>query len=204
MALIMMIAANEEEKREKKEILLFKQKEQYISNAALQSNYNQVAYGLMAYNTYRIRGQDLSNYKIWHTATDLNNIIQYTHKQIEAQIRKKGKIHLLFYCVNKVDPNIVSYNLIISSNYPSLNIIIKPSKSLCKMNGNNDLYKKIYSVPSFIKNYHLYQNKLKILKKEELKNLHYETFGSIPLIMTKKGIYIRLLDHKRKELLQKN
>lgn len=193
-----MIAAlmDDDEQKKKEIIMMYNKKEEYIANTVINNQRCQVSYGLMAYNTYYLRGQLLSNYKIWQTSTDINIMIAYIKTQMIRLIKNNIIANLLFYIVD-TNPGAVSYHYITSSNYKFIHIIINNTNKLCYIYGDKTLHEKLYEQLYFLKEYNTYKNKIKNLSKNELKNLHYESYGTIPLLMTKNSIYCRLLKHKK-------
>lgn len=191
----MMIAANEEH-RDKEKIIKYRQQEENIVKTIYNHRINHVSYGLMSYDTYYIQDTLLSNYHILHTTRELYEIINYTKRHIINNIKTKNKVNLLLYNVINVDPKLVSYQFITSSNFQWLQIIIKNKTNLCQFYGNTELHKSLYDSFYFLKDYNSYKNKLTNLSKKDLKKIYYDIYNRKPIFLSKNTIIKWLLKRK--------
>ena len=191
------IAEAERRKQEKEQIILFKKQEENIAMKALHSKSDD-HYGVMAYTEYHLQGQLLSNYKIYYTG-NIINVMNYIKKEIIYRLKAKVKINLLFY-QTLVDPNLVSYHFITSSNSPWLKIILKNKINLCDFNGNHYLHAKLYKQLNFLKEYDEYKENLPTTKKQ-LKHVYDDMYQTNPLFLTKRKIYKKILKAKKLTIL---
>ncbi len=198
MAAAMMLYAvmEAEEKYERKQIERFNNRERNITKSVLASKSNQVGYGLMAYDTWYVQGQLLSNYHILYTSHNIDDMVIYIKELMINLIRKGLKKKLLFYSVN-TDPKIVSYHFIISrTNWTK--IIINKGRELCQFDGDKELYKKLYDALDFLKDYDSYKSNLKLLCKKDLKELYYDAYNKKICLLTKDRIIVKLLKYRKK------
>lgn len=198
-AIIASSMASEERRRqeEKKRIVIFKKREQQTILTASNSMTSQISYGVMWYHTYYLQGVLLSNYKIHFTSTNMDEVFTYIKEKIIEYIKKKIDSNLLFYKVDNIDPRVVSYHLITSSNFSFLKIIISKKVDICTFQGNQEFCNKLYGILDFLEEYDVYKDKVKKLNKHKLKDLYYELYGSRPLLMKKKSMFKAIMKHQK-------
>ena len=110
---------------EKEKVVIFKKREQQTILTASNSMIFQSSYGVMWYHTYYLQGVLLSNYKIYYTSTNMDDVLTYIKDEIIRCIKNKVQSNLLLYKVDNIDPRVVSYHLITSSNFSFLKPIQK-------------------------------------------------------------------------------
>lgn len=194
--------AKKKKEREREEISIYKNKENNIaSSLAVTKVTSMNRYGVMVYRTYYIQCQQLANYKILYTSSNINSISEYIKKYIIQCIKSRSKRNLLFYNLDSINPSSVSYHFITSSNYPYVLIIIDCSINLCLFYGNKNLYKKLYTFLDFLEKYRIYKDSLQKLSKNQLLDIYNELYYSRPVFIRKKSIYKALLKHQKNIIL---
>ena len=167
-----------------------------------QPNFSGLQYGFMGYNEYYQHGVLMSEYKIHKTSNDINLIIKALRQDILWHLNENLTENLLFYQVNNIDPGLVSYNIIKSSNYPCVRIEIcdRKRKKLCNFYGDDNLYTTLYNELHFLKNYNEYLNQLNKLSKSELSKLYFEVYGTKHnfMLFKKLRIFKALLDNNKR------
>lgn len=197
----MAISASEERRRRDEEkVVIFKKREQQTILTASNSMIFQSSYGVMWYHTYYLQGVLLSNYKIYYTSTNMDDVLTYIKNEIISCIKKKSESNLLLYKVDNIDPRIVSYHLITSSNFLFVKIIISKKIDICTFQGNQNFSNKLYEKLDFLKEYNDYKDRVQKLTKDKLKDLYYEIYVSRPLLMKKKDILKAIMKNKKLQI----
>lgn len=195
-----MASEDRRRKDENEKVVIFKKREQQTILTASNSMIFQSSYGVMWYHTYYLQGVLLSNYKIYYTSTNMDDVLTYIKDKIIRCIKNKVQSNLLLYKVDNIDPRVVSYHLITSSNFSFLKIIISDQIDICTFQGNQTFCNKLYEKLDFLKEYNDYKDGVKKLTKDKLKDLYYEIYVSRPLLMTKKDILKAIMKNKKLQI----
>ena len=167
-----------------------------------QPNFSGLQYGFMGYSEYYQHGILMSEYKIHKTSNDINLIIKALRQEILCYFNESKTGNLLFYQVNNIDPGLISYNIIKSSNYPFVKIEIchRTRNKLCNFYGDSKLYQTLYDELDFLKNYNEYLSQLNKLSKSELSRMYFEVYGAKHkfLLFKKLRIFKALLDNNKR------
>lgn len=177
-------------------LCIHKLEQQKEDNLLLQQQnlYKGTYYGYMWYiGIYR--GWWLADYKIYNTSNDINIISKSIEKEILLAKRKKETPNFLLYKVENINPQLVSYSIIKSSNYPYVTIHVcgKNEIYIFYAYGNNELYNIVYNNMKIIKDYDIYTQHLVSLKKNKLQEKYNEVFSKKPMkIYSKKKLIKKL------------
>lgn len=157
---------------------------------------NKKKYGIMLFREYYLHGILINNYKIIMTSDHLDDIIKYCETLVFNIFKKIDSIFsskYLIYEVEAIDPRLVSYNIIKSSNFPSVIFSVKPQeRNMIKMFGNKILLNNILDSITPLKDFLKYQAQIIKMSKKELKFLCQEKKISI-FFLTDKTKIIKLL-----------
>lgn len=194
------IASEDRRRRDEEKVVIFKKREQQTILTASNSMIFQSSYGVMWYHTYYLQGVLLSNYKIYYTSTNMDDVLTYIKNEIIGCIKKKNESNLLLYKVDNIDPRVVSYHLITSSNFSFVKISISKKIDICTFQGNQNFSNKLYEKLDFLKEYNDYKDSIKKLTKDKLKDLYYEIYVSRPLLMKKKDILKAIMKNKKLQI----
>lgn len=199
-AMMMFMAMEEDDYQDKQAILAYHKKEALIrKNMTLNQNSNTtVSYGIMWYSTYRIRGVNITDYRIIATTNNINDINDRLSAVIATSLSNYD-VRYLIYSVKGVDPNLVSYDVVKSSTFPHVNLIIHRmySPTLATLTGDKKLRNSIY-IPC-LTNYNNYANQLRAMKKKEVKKI----LNGWCVVCTKKNIIRLILVNEKKVLKSK-
>lgn len=168
------------------------------------SNINMIKYGFMWYNTYTNYGITISDYKIIYTNNNLEEILAQINDFITHKLEHNYYNTYLFYKIQYADADLVSYNIIRSSNYPQvkINLYSKYNKILFDLNGDITLRTLLYNNLIYLKQYDEYISILNTMNKKQLQKINIEVYGKYNIIHTKKVLYIKLLDNKKREFIK--
>jgi hypothetical protein len=208
-ALIIMAAVHEEEVKKRKILEIEKQKQEESERNILMNSMNPnngIQYGYMLFTQYSSHGVLMSNYRIYETGRDALIIIENIKYRILNYLERNIKTDFLFYQVENVDPNLVSYNIVRSSNFPHLHIKInkRKLKNICIFYGNKKLKKLVYDKLDFLKDYDSFLEHLETLNKKDLVELYIQIYGQEPKMsfFKKRRMFDMLLDNKKREFIK--
>lgn len=198
--MMFMVMEQEEHKKDQQAILAYHKKESLIRKNIMLNGQNKVvvSYGIMWYSTYRIRGVNITEYRILATSDNMDAINERLPTIITTSLSKyKYAVHYLIYSVNGIDPNLVSYDVIKASTFPNVTMVVHEMNSakLATITGDRALRHSIHI--TCLTNYNNYANQLRGRKKSEVKKL----LNGWCLVYTKKNI-IRLILIGEKQLLK--
>lgn len=149
---------------------------------------------------------NVTDSKVLKTDDDINIVTDYIHDSILSKLEKNIIGTYLFYQVENINPNIVSYQLIIRSNYPCVTIYIRDSKhkKFCYLKGNSMLRDALYGNLPFLVRYDDMVTLLHTMKKKALKQEHYIVYTNVNVnLLSKKAIIKDLLQNKKREFIKK-
>ncbi|XWV26953.1 hypothetical protein QJ857_gp0096 [Tupanvirus soda lake] len=164
-----------------------------------------IYYGYMEYYVYYNHGIYLTDYKIYDTSDNIDKIISGIQNILIWAIENKSLINLLLYQVENIDPQLVSYDIIKSFNFPWCKIKINgKNKNICSFCGDENLFKEMYQKIDLLNDYEKYHNHVKALNKSDLKNLFEKVFNKrVPFILNKRSRMIKELTNQKKfELIE--
>lgn len=193
--MLMMMEHDRRRKKEDSVVLLHKAKENKISANLIKED--KIYYGIMLYNLFIIRGQVVSYYKILYTSDNKDNILSNMSRLILSSYSNRAKINYMLYSVN-ANPSMVSFDLLNSSNYPTVKVIINKKYSICRLIGAHSLRHELYDRMDYLKDYRWYKLKLANMSKQELGE-HYKQLRGDTLLPRRVMIAL-LLKGKRREI----
>ncbi|XWV25614.1 hypothetical protein QJ856_gp0139 [Tupanvirus deep ocean] len=173
------------------------------------NNKKGVHYGYMWYYEYYYDGLYFNEYKIYDTSDDINKIITGIQNVLIWAVENKKITNFMVYQVEDVDPRLVSYNIIKSSNYPWFKIKINgKSKNICDFfcdpNGNKSLYMQVYPHLNFLNDYNKYVENIESLDNAKLKDTYEQVFNKkASFIFNKRSKILKhLTEQKKFELIE--
>lgn len=199
--IIMMQMQEEDNYRKDKLILEYHNKEKLIrENMILHGGNFGINYGIMYYTTYRVRGVNITEYRVLCTTKSLDELSTFLSTIILTSLSKHD-INYLVYTVNNIDANLVSYDVVKSSTFPWFHVKVHRiySKKLVTFTGNRDFRSKIH-LP-FVINYNNYAVYLQGQKKKQLKKLDHDRY---PFLFYTKNNLIKLLLIREKKAIKQN
>lgn len=198
-ALMMFMAMEEEDKNDKNIIISYHKKEKLIrENIMLHQKDNVgVSYGIMYFNTYRIRGVNITDYRILLTTNNLDTL--NNHLAVITTFLSEYDIYYLIYKVSGVNANLLSYDVVMSSTFPNVTMKVHKMSSvkLVTFTGNEKLCNRLL-IPC-LTDYNNYANKLRTMKKKEVKKL----LDGWCFIYTKRNIIRLILINEKRKLKKK-
>lgn len=196
------INSNEEEEEEKKKRQHRKKINQLNDKLLLGAcdENNRLGMGFMLYRLDSEYGIETSKYNIIQAGYDIDDIYEDLKKCICQIIRNNQKSNLLIYQIKGINPSLVSYDIITSSNYPFVRFKTGYyGNQLYYINGNKTLINEINQKIPNLSTYRKYYNNIANLNKEDLSKIYVETFKKkIPKIFPKTKMRNRLSKHKKK------
>lgn len=174
-----------------------------------QKNMPGIHYGYMIYAIDLFAFDDLDfEYKILNTSDDINVIINDLSKKIILSLGNNFLHRYLMYQVENIDPKMVSYNIILSSAFPYVNINVNKmgEEKICDFYGDNDLCRYVYENIDFLKIYDQYVFDIKRLDKNDLEKIFVMTFGKKPKYFynIRNKILEKLFESKKNEIIRTN
>lgn len=188
---------------EEREIIQKKTREEedQILLALQPINTNERSYGIMKlkYQYYVI------NHQILTCSNEFQQIVDFIKHIIKTLIEKKVEVAIdyMIYQVDNINPKLVSYNIIKSSNYPYVILCYNPfSRNIVDLYGNSKLAASIWDGYKEFSNFHNYGSTLKSNDKAELKRLCKENNLKFNFLTSKDTLIRRLVKHKFRSLAQ--
>lgn len=163
-----------------------------------------IHYGYMWFSTCDVHGIYVTDSKVLKTDDDITIITDYIHDSILSKLEKNIIGTYLFYQVEDINPNIVSYQLITRSNYPCVTVYIRDSKhkKFCYIKGNGRLYDALYNNLPYLKRYDDTSTRLHTMNKDALKKEHFIIYTQMNVHLSKKMIIKDLLQNKKREFIK--
>lgn len=164
-----------------------------------------IHYGYMWFSKYDIHGIYVTDSKVLKTDDDIHIVTNFIHDSILNKLDKDIIGTFLFYQVENINPNIVSYQLITRSNFPYVTIYLRDRrhKHFCYFKGDSELYDVLYNNLPFLMDYNDTMKVLYTMKKKALKREHYIVYINKKVnFMTKEAIIRELLKNKRREFIK--
>ncbi|AZL89685.1 hypothetical protein QKC54_gp1028 [Megavirus baoshan] len=160
---------------------------------------NKLGMGFMFYKLNSEYGIETSKYGIIQAGYDIDDVYEDLKKCIYQIIRNNQKFNLLIYQIKGINPSLVSYDIITSSNYPFVRFKIGYyGNQLYYINGDKTLINEIYQKIPNLLTYRQYYNKIVNLNKKDLSKIYIETFKKkIPKIFPKTKMRNRLANRKK-------
>ncbi|XWV25615.1 hypothetical protein QJ856_gp0138 [Tupanvirus deep ocean] len=168
------------------------------------NNKKGIHYGYMWYTECNIMGFRYTNYEIFETSDDFDKIIFNIQQILIRALEKNYSIKLMLYQVEDVDPRLVSYNIIKSSNLPWCTFKINGKRNFV-ISGIPELYKKIYPKKiNLVHKYHEYIISIESLEDSSLKNIYEKVFNKKAsfIINGRSKILKQLIKYKKFELME--
>jgi hypothetical protein len=194
-----MVQEEDKRRREIERIRLFDAEENYVRAVLKTRHHDTTSYGIMSYHEWIVQDRCLSEYNIIYTTTDLQDILAYITNYLQDVIRAKTYTRMLFYAVSGIEPQLVSYNYIVNSQFQWLKITPKRVGKLCSFQGDKNLYEILIKELYYVKEYNRYMNSIGEMSKKELEELHFEIYGNWGW-HTKEGYRNKLLKYARKHI----
>lgn len=160
---------------------------------------NKLGMGFMLYKLNSEYGIETSTYNIIQAGYDVDDIYEDLEKCIYRIIYNNHKSNLLIYQIKGINPSLVSYDIVTSSNYPFVRFKTGYYRNqLYYINGDKTLMNEIYQKIPNLLSYRKYYNKIANLNKKDLSKIYLETFEKkIPKIFSKTKMRNRLANYKK-------
>ena len=184
----------EYEEQQTKNRIQEKKKQQSKNDNIITSNLNsnfQKSYGYMWYKISYEYGIGISNYKIYKTSSDLATVIDNLKQKIKEIWSDKyfSKCNFLVYEIGHINPKLVSYDIIESSEYPTVKICINKNEreynrlqtrntSCLTIYGEKNLLKKIKDFWPNLVSYQLRTKKINNMESKIIK-IEYKKYYKI-------------------------
>lgn len=158
--------------------------------------------GFMTYKLNTEYGIEVSKFKIIQASYQIDDIYQKLEEYIFSQINNRHSSDILVYQIIGINPSLVSYDIITSSNFPFVKINIKSyGTQLFHINGDKTLSTTIYQKIPNLSTYRKYHNRIMTLNKKDLSEIYVETIGkTVPKIFPKYKMRTRLLNYKKQTI----
>ncbi|ANB51142.1 hypothetical protein [Powai lake megavirus] len=165
---------------------------------------NKLGMGFMLYKLNSEYGIETSTYNIIQAGYDIDDVYEDLKKCIYRIIRNNHKSNLLIYQIKGINPSLVSYDIVASSNYPFVRFKTGYyGNQLYYINGDKTLINEIYQKIPNLLTYRKYYNKIISLDKKILGKTYLETLEKkIPKIFPKYKMRNRLANHKKNILFK--
>ncbi|AVL94364.1 hypothetical protein mvi_1004 [Megavirus vitis] len=197
------IVNDSDSENEKKKKRQYRKKINQNNNKLLLDNNinenNKLGMGYMLYKLDSEYGIETSKYNIIQAGYDIDDIYEDLKKCISHIIRNNQKSNLLIYQIKGINPSLVSYDIVTSSNYPFVRFKIGYyGNQLYYLGGDKTLINEIYQKIPNLLIYRKYYNKIVNLNKKDLSKIYIETLErKIPKIFPKTKMRNRLANHNK-------
>ncbi|BCS83701.1 hypothetical protein QLL95_gp0422 [Cotonvirus japonicus] len=191
------IISGSDSEEEKKNKYQYRKKINQLNDKFLLNAHNEddrIGMGFMLYKLNNEYGIEISKYNIIQAGYDIDEIYEKLKECICHIICNNQKSNIIIYQIKGINPSLVSYDIVVSSNYPFVRFKTGYYRNyLYYINGDKTLMNKIYKKIPNLLTYRKYYNSIVNLNKKNLSEIYVKTFNKkTPKIFPKAKMRNRL------------